>query len=100
MSRSYRKFPCVKDSQRHNNPVRKRQQSKTYASRLVRRKEDVPSHSAYRKFFCSWDISDYRFIMTERDLRRAWEEQAPQYCRGFRNFREFRAWWYKVYKRK
>lgn len=99
MSRSYRKFPCVKDSQRHNNPVRKRHQSKTYASRLVRRKEDVPSHSAYRKFFNSWDISDYRFIMTEHDLRRAWDEDA-RFCQRFRNFRELRAWWYKAYKRK
>ena len=61
MSRSYkhRKSPVVhiKDP---NKKFFKRK-----ASAAVRRAADVPNGKQYRKFFCSWDISDYSWTETK-----------------------------------
>lgn len=61
MSRSYkhRKNPVVhiKDP---NSKFGKRQ-----ASAAVRRAVDVPNGKQYRKFYCSWNISDYEWTETK-----------------------------------
>jgi len=55
MSRSYKKYPCVKD----RNPFAKMQ-----ANKLVRRTKDIPNGKSYRKIYDSWNISDYVFEIT------------------------------------
>lgn len=61
MSRSYRKQPIWKD---HNKGI------KECANRKVRRalKRNLElrlPHSLYKKFFCSYDICDYRSIVSK-----------------------------------
>ena len=71
MSRSYRKFAVIKDRCRHSNDFMK---PKTKANRMVRRTKDVPQHSGFKKVYCSWNISDYKFIgvQSETELRSGW----------------------------
>ncbi len=54
MSRSFRKYFCVKD------PAGK--YMKRYANKKVRHTKDIPSGGAYKKVFESWDISDYCWL--------------------------------------
>jgi hypothetical protein len=56
MSRSYKKHlweSCGEGSSY-------RRFIKNYANRVVRRTQDVPNGKAYRKYFESWNISDYK----------------------------------------
>ena len=53
MSRSYKKSPVCKDP---NNKYMKR-----FANKTVRHSMSVPDGKAYRKFFQSYNISDYSF---------------------------------------
>ncbi|MDE6539218.1 MAG: hypothetical protein K2K66_03415 [Ruminococcus sp.] len=75
MSRSYRKFPVCKDrcrtSKDHFKP-------KTYANRAVRRYKNMPTGKSclFKKIYCSWIISDYRFLIAtdEKEFKRRWEK--------------------------
>ena len=99
MSRSYkhRKSPVVhiKDP---NNKFCKKQ-----ASAAVRRAADVPNGKQYRKFYCSWDISDYEWTETKytrEEFRRKWfdtshynadkygKDRFDHYRKRYRNWRE------------
>ena len=53
MSKSYKKNPVCKDP---NNKYMKR-----FANKTVRHAGDVPNGKAYRKYFQSYNISDYSF---------------------------------------
>ena len=55
MSRSYkyRKGAVIYFKEQNCKFAKKR------ASRAVRRAVDVPDGKQYRKFYCSWNISDY-----------------------------------------
>lgn len=71
MSRSYkhRKSAVVHVKDR-NSKFGKRQ-----ASSKVRRAVDVPNGKQYRKFYCSWNISDYEWTekkYTRDEFRRKW----------------------------
>ena len=57
MSKSYKKTPCYKDCNKG---------MKTTANRVLRHTtfDEIPNGNAYRKFFCSYDISDYKFMNT------------------------------------
>jgi len=57
MSRSYRE-PWY--TQGYGGNCRRWQ--KHYANRVVRRAADVPDGKAYRKYYNSWDICDWRWI--------------------------------------
>ncbi len=74
MSRSYRKFPVIKDRTRNSKD---RQKPKTFANRAVRRYKEVPAGKScfFKKVYCSWFISDYRFITVpdEKEFKRQWE---------------------------
>ncbi len=52
MSRSYKKYCVSKDK---NSQFGKHQASKT-----VRRFKNIPNGNAYKKYYCSWNICDYR----------------------------------------
>ena len=66
MSRSYKKSLWIKD----RSPFHKKQ-----ANRKVRRSEDVPNGKAYRKFYESYDISDYAFQYDPHPLYHFWRGQ-------------------------
>ena len=73
MSRSYKKFPVLKDRARTSKDCQK---PKTYANHAVRRYIGIPGgKSGFKKLYCSWDICDYRFrpCNNEKDFRHLWQ---------------------------
>jgi len=64
MSRSYRKPYVVS-----GNGTKFKQYAKKEANRLIRRTKDVPNGKAYRKFYETWNIDDYRYLI---DINDAW----------------------------
>jgi len=73
MSRSYRKPWCVDGYGTKGKKI-----SKRFANKTVRNADDVPNGKAYRKYFESWNISDYRFFMDSEPyfsrITLQWEE--------------------------
>jgi len=55
MSRSYRKNLWI------TSEGKSRAYYKNQANRKIRRSESVPDGGGYKKYYCSWNISDYRF---------------------------------------
>lgn len=53
MSRSYREPYFTSTGSKY------RTFAKRYANRIVRKTDDVPDGKAYRKLYCSWNISDF-----------------------------------------
>ncbi len=82
MSRSYKKFPIIKDRARTSKD---RFKPKTFANRAVRRYKDIPTGKScfFKKIFCSWNISDYRFITVpdEKEFKRLLENINPFHMR-------------------
>ena len=99
MSRSYRKFAVVKDRCRTSKRFMK---PKTDANRAVRRADDVPQHSGYKKLYCSWFISDYRFMGSQSatELKRKWDKGDSLLHYHYDTFREAYIDWLRYYKRK
>jgi len=52
MSRSYRK-PWIREVSKKG--------AKRQANKIVRKMEDVPDGMKFKRAYCSWNISDYRF---------------------------------------
>jgi len=94
MSRSYKKIPCLKD---HNKGMKK------YANRYVRRNYlVVPSGSAYKKLFCSYDICDFKFFETfdsYKKSRKKWMSEKTYSGRMYSDKELYRRW-YTEYKMK
>jgi hypothetical protein len=63
MSRSYRK-PWVTDGYKGS---KRRQYYKRLANKVVRRAIGVPDGKAYRKFYDTWDICDFKFYADIKD---------------------------------
>ena len=61
MSRSYKKTPIIKE---HVKGMKKRANRKIRCSKVC-----VANGSAYRKVFCSYDISDYSLRTTYTEYR-------------------------------
>ena len=74
MSRSYKKLPILTVNTKG---------MKKYASKHVRHCEDIPqsSRGAYKKYFESYDICDYKFLYTLRDLVEEWNKEEKDYPR-------------------
>lgn len=98
MSRSYKKFIVCKDK---NCKFGKRQ-----ASRAVRRSRNVPNGMKFKRYYCSWNICDYRckekFFTTE-EFRRKWFDKLDRELdwerRRFRSWKvAYRHWlqWYRM----
>ncbi|MCM1316204.1 MAG: hypothetical protein NC205_04735 [Prevotella sp.] len=98
MSRSYRKFPVVKDCCRTSKD---RFKPKTYANRAVRRYKEMPTGKScfFKKIYCSWNISDYRFVgyMNKTEVLREWETYDYIY---YDTYKEALWYWKKCYIRK
>lgn len=70
MSRSYRHYPCVKDS------GRSKKQDRTTANRKIRRKglDEVSNGGHYKKFTCQYDICDHRSEQTLNEYLECWAD--------------------------
>lgn len=87
MSRSYKKFPFVKD--RGSSKWGKR-----HCNKVVRKSEEVPNGKAYKKLVEPWDyIYDYSFSQTWKEYQE-WHKKWN--CSDEPDYYE----WYKTYKRK
>ena len=101
MARSYKKNPVVKDSAKGMKAV---------ANRMFRRKKNicVANGNAYRKYFCSYSISDLLFretypeyLVRARRYRSEYENGVAMYGRRIDRSEEMSYWsWFKMYKRK
>ena len=65
MSRSYSRYAVVTDYGRRHTRWAKRQ-----ASKKVRRTCGIDDGGAYKKIYESWDIRDYRFFHSAKELAR------------------------------
>lgn len=98
MSRSYKKFTVCKD--------RNSKFGKSSASRTVRRAENVPSGGRFKRFYCTWNICDYRSkekFYTAEEFRRKWFDKSNTEFdwmrRRYRVWKEaYRHWlrWYRM----
>jgi len=68
MSRSYRE-PVFVDGY----GTRRKRYAKNLANRYIRRTKDIPNGNAYRKYYDSWDICDYRFRWDPYPHIRCWK---------------------------
>ena len=99
MSRSCKKLPIVKD--------KNSKYSKQKASRAVRRAFEVPNGRSYAKFYCSWDICDYRSrgtAYTAEEFRRIWfdleNKELDWARRRFNSWKTAYRYWLSCYKNK
>ena len=111
MSRSYKhRKSAVVHVKEQNSKFGKRQ-----ASAAVRRAADVPNGRQYRKFYCSWNISDYEWTekkYTRDEFRRKWfdtshfnadrwgHDEFEYYRAKFRNWKEAYRFYVRYYKTK
>jgi len=95
MSRSYKKFPVIKESSRKSTRVKS---GKQIANRAVRNQEVVPNGGSYKKVYCSWNISDYRLIKTEAELKREWDSGAEYLHKRYNSYEQVLFAWKKTYK--
>ena len=64
MSKTFRKFPSAKDYSRNRTSYMKRR-----ASKAVRKDWRVGNGRNFKKFFGSWDIVDYKWVLyNEKEL--------------------------------
>ena len=99
MSRSRRKYPCIKD--------RYGSKSLSFYKRLsnskIRRTEDVPDNKGFKKVFESWKIHDYISKWSESNFYKNWkeEEKLPEekqlYHNEFGDYKKALYWFMKTY---
>ena len=100
MSRSYKKSAVLKDRTRTSKD---RFKPKTFANRAVRRYKDIPGgKSSFKKIYCSWDISDYRFKgqPNETELKREWDNGDVRLHEIYKSYDDALFYWRKWYRRK
>ena len=98
MSRSFKKFIVCKDT---NSKFFKRM-----AVKAVRHNKDVPNGSKFKRYYCSWNICDYRCkenYYTAEQFRRKWFDKSDSEFywmrKRFRTWKEaYRHWlrWYRM----
>ncbi|WP_341281170.1 hypothetical protein [Paenibacillus sp. FSL H8-0537] len=94
MSRSYKKSPVSSDHTTPETCWAKRQ-----AAKAVRRYAGCMNNGKwYRKVYCSWNISDYKFYQTRKQAIREWEKN-ERYQSKF-SLVEIIYDWEKFYRRK
>ena len=92
MSRSIKKTPVSKDQASR--------WIKRQASKAVRRySQDIPFGKFYRKIYCSWDISDWRFYTPYKHAVKEWETTHSTWYRQV-SFQEMALEWAKSFRRK
>lgn len=98
MSRSYKKSPICKD---HTRILGSSRTPKQEASRAVRRQKEIPNGNGYRKIYCSWDISDYKFIKSKAEFKQEWDSGDEYLHKNYKTYEQalFHCW-KKQYKMK
>ena len=97
MSRSYKKHPYLKESSKHTK------YGKKFANRKVRNSDDTLQHRDYKKQYCSWEISDYKFYMSKQEIIDeffASRNEEYHWMKKFKTLKEALTWWKKTYLRK
>lgn len=97
MSRSYKKHPYLKESSPHTK------YGKRFANKRVRNSNDTLQHRDYKKQYCSWEISDYRFYMSKQEvIDEFFKSRNGEYhwMKKFKTLKEAITWWKKTYLRK
>ena len=100
MSRSYKHTDFVKDS---NKKFMKR-----FANKKVRHSKNVPNGGAYKKVFCSWEISDFKWRWTREEAIEEWYEHHRDpdnprnrwFVKKFETLEKYLIYWEKCTKRK
>ena len=94
MSRSYKKFPIVKD------PANKGM--KRFANKKVRHTKNIPNGKAYKKVFESWEISDYCWIWTREEAINNYKQASENSWirKHFKTLEDYLKYWEKCVKRK
>ncbi len=73
MSKSYYKYPAIKDYGRGYSNWSKRQ-----ASKAVRRRKDIDNGRAYKKVYDSYNINDYKWAyIYDESLLDGWYADKP-----------------------
>ena len=95
MSRSYKKFPIVKDKSCSKH-------GKRFANKKVRHTQDIPNGKAYKKVYETWNICDYCWIWTRKDAIEHWykSDKDSWTHRNFETLEEYLIYWEKCVKRK
>ena len=94
MSRSYKKHNRAKDSA--NKGMKK------YANKKVRHTKNVPNGKAYKKVFCSWNISDYNWIWTKEEAIENYNSASDNSWikKHYETLEKYLMYWEKCTKRK
>lgn len=112
MSRSFRKNPIITDqSTTHNAWKMKRLANKKVRQTWKIKKEEIPNGSAYKQCMCSWDINDYSFKKTKKEVISSYYANQNAIANGASSagigwyissssLEEQLIDWYKSYKRK
>ena len=97
MSKSYKKHPYLKESSQHTK------YGKKFANRKVRKSEETLQHKDYKKQYCSWEISEYKFYMSEQEVINeffASRNEEYHWMKKFKTLKEALTWWKKTDLRK
>ena len=94
MSRSYKKHPVC------TAPNGQKRYWKQAANRRIRRRKDVLNHRSYRKAFCSWMITEYRWHTTLLAWRQLWTDSigVRESYPVWENWEQARLCWRKDYR--
>lgn len=66
MSRSYKKHPFITDHTRNSTKSKKRFANKTFRNK-IKYNEEIAIQPQFKKYFCSYDICDYRWRWTKQE---------------------------------
>ena len=100
MSRSYKKQPYITDSS--GSKERKKVANSHVRSTVRELDEYLPQGSDYKKIHEPWDIHDYKFTMTKREMIQWWEKykDTPYVKKKYPTMRHIIRQWYKLYRNK
>lgn len=94
MSRSYKKFPCVKDS------GNSKKFAKRSANKRVRQTNEIQSGKQYKKVYCSWNICDWKQVETLREYLKFADYMDVLYPKQSKTRSELINEWKKWFRRK
>lgn len=98
MSRSYKKNPWVTDHSRKTTKEKKKLANQAFRHKIAY-DEDMPTHPQHKKYTESFNISDYKFMLSKERFLKLWEEDEYVHNR-FPNEKAALRWWYKAYRNK
>ena len=101
MSRSYKKNPWVTDHHRKSTKISKKFANKYFRNQIKSDKHmsNKPNH---KKYYCSWDICDFRWMWTEKEAREDYENgKLSRYIyKQYPTIEDWLNYWAKCCKRK